>query len=48
MRNRLVWATAGLVLGVVAALSLPTAGQETPTPAPDRRERTVTVTGTRS
>lgn len=47
MNRRTTWGIAGLVLGLAAALTLPTFAQtDPPTPEPDTSRRSVTVSGT--
>ncbi len=46
MQARVRWGAAGLILGLVVALTLPSLGDPTPTPSPEAPNRTVTVTGT--
>lgn len=46
MKNRLKWGVAGLILGLAAAMTLPSIAQEpSPSSEPDPSERTVTTTG---
>lgn len=45
MKGRIRWAAAGLVLGLAAALTLPSFAQPSPTPGNGSTDRTVTVTG---
>jgi uncharacterized protein YggE len=46
MKPNAKWGIAGLILGVVVALMLPTVAQESPSPDGTSTDRTVTVTGT--
>ena len=45
MKGRIGWAAAGLVLGLAAALTLPSLAQPSPTPGDGSTDRTVTVIG---
>ncbi len=46
MHGRVRWGAAGLIVGLAAALALPSFAQTAPTPSPGATARTVTVTGT--
>jgi uncharacterized protein YggE len=46
MKPNAKWGIAGLILGVVVALMLPTVAQESPSPDGSSTDRTVTTTGT--
>ena len=45
MKAKVSWGAAGLILGIVAALAIPSFAQQSPSPSPETDVRTVTVTG---